>query len=98
MPSPSGEIHNLREVRMVDSADTPPAKKAREAVPADMRFTPRRAESVFRLLRIGREDRRPAGGRYWPRWVVSGRLGEGCTWGPYRVLSCGVSRTTSAGS
>src|SRR5260370_34142600 len=97
MPSPSGEIQNLREVRMVDGADTPLAKKARETEPADIRLHP-----AVRSLSFDYSESAsigvPAGGHYWPRWVVSGRLGEGCTWGPYRVLSCGVSRTTSAGA
>src|SRR5260370_34865760 len=96
MPSPSGEIQNLREVRMVDGADTPLAKKARETEPADIRLHP-----AVRSLSFDYSESAsigvPAGGHYWPRWVVSGRLGEGCTWGPYRGLSCGGSRTTSAG-
>ena len=33
-----------------------------------------------------------------PRGLVSGRLGQRRRWRSYRVLSCGTSRTTSAGS
>ena len=41
---------------------------------------------------------RPGGGHYSSRCGVGGRLGQRARWRPYRVLSCGISRTTSAGS
>src|SRR5260370_41235864 len=82
---------------MVEGADTPLAKKAREKEPADMRLPPAVRSLSFDYSESAGRIGVPSGGHYWPRWVVSGRLGEGCTRGPYRVLSWGVSRTTSAG-
>src|SRR5260370_37083170 len=83
---------------MVEGADTPLAKKAREKEPADMRLPPAVRSLSFDYSESAGRIGVPSGGHYWPRWVVSGRLGEGCTRGPYRVLSWGVSRTTSAGA